>query len=118
MSSNSKLILSQHTHFDDSTEERIVGDKERGDGFYGRSDGIHTIQYAVTDFIGIMSIEATLSTDPSDQDWFTVYREEYPVVNNNSTTTSKIINFTGNYVWVRASVVYSGGTVNSILLNH
>ena len=118
MSSNSKLILSQHTHLGDSSVETVVGEKAQGDGFYGRSDGVHTVQYAITAFVGTVMLEATLATDPAEQDWFTVYEEEFPLINNTATTTSKITNFTGNYVWVRASVVYSGGTVNSILLNH
>jgi hypothetical protein len=29
-----------------------------------------------------------------------------------------LYNFTGNYVWVRATVVYTDGVVNSIQLNH
>lgn len=118
MSSNSKLILSQNSHPGDSSVETVVGDKAKGDGFYGRSDGIHTVQYSLTGFVGTISIEATLATEPVDADWFTVYEQTYPLSGDNSATSSKIANFTGNYVWVRAKVVYSDGTVNSILLNH
>jgi len=118
MSSNSELILSQNTHPADSSVETVTGDKFKGDGFYGRSDGIHTVQYAITDFVGTVYIQATLAAEPVDADWFTVYEQTYPLDNENSTTRSNIDNFTGNYVWVRAKVVYSAGTVNRILLNH
>jgi len=118
MSSNSKIILSQNTHLGDSSTELVVGDKQKGDGFYGRSDGIHTIQYTITEFVGTVSIEATLASQPVEEDWFTVYAQDYPLPDENTTSTSKITNFTGNYVWVRANVAYTGGTVNSILLNH
>lgn len=118
MSSNSQLILSQQAHPGDSSVETVVGDRSKGDGFYGRSDGIHTVQYSIEDFTGTVIIEATLATEPVDTDWFRVYEQTYPELNNDPTTTSKIANFTGNYVWVRAKIVYSGGVVHSILLNH
>lgn len=118
MSSNSELILSQNTHPGDSSVETVTGEKFKGDGFYGRSDGIHTVQYAITTFVGTVYIQATLASEPVEADWFTVYEQTYPLDGENSTTKSNIANFTGNYVWVRAKVVYSGGTVNRILLNH
>lgn len=118
MSSNSKVILSQQSHPGDSAVETVVGDPSKGDGFYGRSDGIHTVQYSLKDFTGTVTIEATLASEPVEEDWFVVYQQFYPDLNAEPVTTSKIANFTGNYVWVRAKVVYSEGTVNSILLNH
>ena len=118
MSSNSKVILSQQVHQGDSAVQTVVGDASKGDGFYGRSDGIHTVQYSISGFTGSVIIEATLATEPVDQDWFPVYTQSYPELNNEPATTSKIANFTGNYVWVRAKVVFSDGVVNSILLNH
>tara|TARA_E500000178_G_scaffold89293_1_gene88186 strand:+ start:5496 stop:5852 length:357 start_codon:yes stop_codon:yes gene_type:complete len=118
MPSNSEIILSANTHPSDSTTQTITGDKFKGDGYYGRSDGLHTVQYTITGFIGTVSIQATLTVDPSEADWFTVYEQAYPVVNDEGTTKSNLANFTGNYVWVRAYITYTDGTVNSILLNH
>jgi len=118
MSSNSELILSQTSHSGDSSTETVVGEKFKGDGFYGRSDGIHTVQYAVTAFAGTVTIQATLATEPVDSDWFSVYEQSYPLDGENRTTKSNITNFTGNYVWIRAKIVYSDGVVNRILLNH
>jgi hypothetical protein len=118
MSSNSKIILSQHTHSGSILSEAIVGEKEKGDGFYGRSDGIHTVQYSVTEFEGTVIIEATLATEPVEADWFPVYQQSHPTDDDDLITITKITNFTGNYVWVRAKVVYFEGTVNRVLLNH
>lgn len=118
MPSNSEIILSQNTHPGDSTNETITGEKYKGDGYYGRSDGLHTIQYDISGFIGTVNIQATLAIDPTADDWFTVYTQAYPVVNDEGTTTSVITNFTGNYVWIRAYIEYTDGTVNSIKLNH
>jgi len=118
MSANSQIILSQQTHSGGLSDETVVGDRFKGDGFYGRSDGIHTVQYSVTDFDGTVTIEATLATEPVEADWFVVYEQTYPTSGLPPVTTSNITNFTGNYVWIRAKIVYAEGTVNSILLNH
>ena len=115
---NSETILTSNTHAGDSAIETVVGSKFKGDGYYGRSDGFHTVQYNITGFIGTIAIQATLAIDPVDADWFTVYTQAYPVVNDEGTTTSVITNFTGNYVWIRSVVTYTDGTINSIELNH
>ena len=135
MPSNSETILTQQTHPGDSTTETVTGEKFKGDGYYGRSDGFHTVQINLTGFIGRIEIQGTLAVEPVDADWFTVElgtgtqtvdttgliveqgidAVEYDTV----TTNSKSYNFTGNYVWVRAKVSnWSDGAVNSVQLNH
>ena len=42
---NSETILTSNTHAGDSTIETVVGNKFKGDGYYGRSDGFHSVQY-------------------------------------------------------------------------
>jgi hypothetical protein len=118
MPSNSETILTSNIHPSDSSVQIITGDKYKGDGYYGRSDGIHTVQYDITGFIGTISIQATLAVDPTQDDWFTVYTQSYPVSNDEGTSLTKITNFTGNYVWIRAYVEYTDGSINSIKLNH
>jgi hypothetical protein len=116
---NSEIILSANTHPGDSTTETVTGDKYKGDGYYGRSDGFHTVQYTLEGFVGTIDIQATLAVDPADADWFTIYTQAYPVVNDEGTTGSFMTNFTGNYVWVRAYINnWTDGSVNSIQLNH
>lgn len=133
--SNSETILSQQTHIGDSSVQTITGSAYKGDGYYGRSDGFHTIQVDITGFIGRIQMQGTLAVDPGADDWFTIELGtgsmsidttgllteqnityvEYDEV----TTNTKSYNFTGNYVWVRAYVSnWTDGTVNSIKLNH
>ena len=45
MPSTSEIILSANTHPGDSTTETVTGSNFKGDGYYGRSDGMHTVQY-------------------------------------------------------------------------
>jgi hypothetical protein len=116
---NSETILSAQSHPGDSTTETVTGEKFKGDGYYGRSDGFHTIQYSIDSFIGTVEVQATLAIDPTEDDWFTVYTQAYPVVNDEGTTKSNFANFTGNYVWIRAYISnWTDGTVTSIKLNH
>ena len=132
---NSETILSANTHPGDSANTVITGDKFKGDGYYGRSDGLHTVQVDLAGFIGKVAMQGTLATNPVEADWFTLVLDsgkqsvdttglvttqsitsvEYTSV----TTNTKTYNFTGNYVWVRAYVSnWTAGTVNSIRLNH
>ena len=132
---NSETILSANTHPGDSTVTTVTGEKFKGDGYYGRSDGFHTVQYSLSGFIGTVTMQGTLATTPGAADWFTLVLDsgkqsvdttglvatqsitsvEYTSV----TTNTKNYNFTGNYVWVRAYVSnWTDGTVNSIRLNH
>jgi hypothetical protein len=113
MPAYSEIILDETTHPGDSTTETVTGEKFKGDGYYGRSDGFHTVQYSYTGLTGTITIQATLATDPATEDWFAVH--SYTATEE---TSSKIANFTGNYVWIRAVVTYTDGTINSINLNH
>lgn len=123
MQSNSETIVSSQTHPGDSTLESYTGEKYKGDGYYGRSDGLHSVQYNIIGFQGKIKMQATLAVDPADSDWFTLDATEHETIGYANdgpiATGSHIKNFTGNYVWVRAVVSsWTDGTVNSILLNH
>lgn len=113
MSSNSETILSANTHPGDSTSVSVVGSHFKGDGYYGRSDGLHTVQYDYVGLTGTIAIQATLEITPTESDWFTV---DLQTLGNE--TSTKIINFTGNYIWLRALLNYTDGTVNSVIMNH
>lgn len=113
MTANSEIILSSNTHSENVGTEIVTGEKFKGDGYYSRSDGIHTVQYNYSNFTGTISIQATLEVNPQEADWFTVH-----TYTASQETNTKISNFTGNYVWVRAKITYTSGTINSVLLNH
>ena len=134
MSTNSETIIpstSRTLHGSAS----LTGDPYKGDGFYGRSDGLHTVQVSITDFIGRISIQGTLEGNPTESDWFTVElgtgtisidtpglvgEQKITVVDYTAATTNtKTYNFIGNLVWVRAKISnWTDGAINSIKLNH
>lgn len=121
MPSNSETILTQNAHPGDSSIETVTGEKYKGDGYYGRSDGFHSVQYNLTGFIGSVEMQATLAIEPTDDDWFDVAG----TLHNSSSAEmdagngGHIFNFTGNYVWVRVFVSnWTDGNINSVYLNH
>ena len=117
MPATSETIVSATTHPGDSTAETVTGDKFKGDGYYGRSDGLHTVQYNVSGVAGTIKMQGTLATNPVDADYFDIAGTTY-----DSTTAGKdgafAYNLTGNFVWVRAVINYTDGTISSIMLNH
>ena len=98
----------------------------KGDGYFGNSDGLHTVMYTYdSNFVGTITMQASLATDPIDADWFNVVdttevQTSSSVFYNNVdvVTTSKYYNFTGNFVWVRGVVSIEAGQVDSIYYNH
>ena len=113
----------QLTHPGDSTTETRTSDKLKGDGYYGRSDGLHSVQYNVAEFLGKIVVQATLATEPTSSDWFTLGSTEHSNLGDSTGSDngngSVIKNFTGNFVWIRIYVSdWTDGTINSIVLNH
>lgn len=113
MTINSKTLLTTTTHGDGNDAVTVTGEKVKGDGYYSRSDGLHTVQYTYTGLEGTIKIQASLANDPVEEDWFTVFSKT-----SEDESGSEIANFVGNYIWIRAQVIYTDGTVNLISLNN
>lgn len=93
----------------------------KGNGYYNSGNGLHTAMYVTTsDFVGTVTMQATLSTEPSDTDWFTVLGTS--VTYNNfvlrSETAVDLRNFEGNFVWVRGTIAITQGSVLMVQYNH
>lgn len=130
----SETILPQTTHPGDSSLQTVTGDAYKGDGYYGRSDGLHTVQIDLNGFLGNIQLQGTLALTPTADDWFTVTLGSGQTIDTTgkltvssttdleyttTETSSKTYNFTGNYVWIRVLVNdWTDGTINSIKLNH
>ncbi len=70
----------------------LTGDKMRADGYYGRTDGIHTVQVVVANFTGSFGIQGTLATEPTEDDWFDINLN----VNRNVASASPYVSFPVN----------------------
>ncbi len=110
----------------------LTGDAKRGDSFFGRTDGLHTVQITVTNFTGRFGLQATLAVEPVEADWFDINLN----ANNNVSSASPLISFPinpaaptgatgddatqaftfiGNFVWLRAILDRSNIVEPSIL---
>jgi hypothetical protein len=104
-----------------TTTLTYLSSKVKGDGYFGNSDGLHTVMYVATqNFEGTVTMQATLATDPVNADWFNVDNTSvnYTALDVRNTSTVDIFNFTGNFVWVRGCVEIDAGSVQTIQYNH
>lgn len=138
MSKQSVVMLS-----DTFIELNVTGDKIRADAWFGLKDGLHTVTFHLEDFTGRIFVEATLESDPQDNDWFPVFLNgaksfmEYPLDSLAPTgiagdTFVDAYTFQGNFLYLRARIDRSFvvpvpttdseksalGSVKKILLNH
>ena len=97
---NSIIILTNQE------ELTYTGEKHKGDGYYGYSDGLHTVSFHVSNFIGRIYLQATLVEVPTEDDWFDIELTLTTPYIEFSTQTTKTegASFTGNFVWVRGKV--------------
>ena len=95
----------------------FVSDKFKGDGYYSKPDGVHTVAYKVdTSLTGSIKMQGSLATTPTEDDWFDISGTTFTT---DQSTTISSANFTGNFIWVRAKVSgMTAGAVTKILYNH
>jgi len=108
-----------------NTASIFLSDGLKGDGYYGASDGLHTVTYTVgASFKGSINMQGTLAVSPSDSDWFDIDNtvRSWNTTTTVTTTTTNYVNFVGNFVWVRAKVSRNYdlplGSVIALSYNH
>ena len=110
MPKQSVIILSGTT-----TVGTTVGDKYKADGYFGLTDGLHTVSYNTTAFDGTIKMQGTLASSPTEDDWFDIADT---TLTTDLSTTIASYNFTGNFVYVRAKATsVTAGGITKILLN-
>ena len=99
------------------TYSGFVTDKFKGDGYYSQTDGNHTVAYHVTtSCTGSIKMQGSLATTPTEDDYFDI---DGTTFTTDQSTTISSVNFTGNFVWVRAKCTSNtAGSVTSILFNN
>jgi len=94
----------------------------KGDSYYGYTDGLHTVQVIYSDYVGRFRIQATLSLEPTDADWFDIQTDISTYGNitniavawnplgyiqfnaNDPAVGSQAYTFQGNYTFIRVYV--------------
>ncbi len=70
----------------------LTGDAIRADSYYGRTDGIHTVQVVFSNFTGSFGLQGTLATEPTEDDWFFINLN----ANQNVSSASPLISYPQN----------------------
>lgn len=137
--SNTSIIMLGDTN----GQFEVTGDMVRGDGYYGFSDGNHTISVHLNNFTGRIWLEGSLAHEPRDNDcsmqfdtesdWFPINLTTcVPYLDFEQETGSYAYTFQGNFVWLRARLDRSHiqpepdndddlaqlGVIRKVLLNH
>jgi len=121
------------------TEMNKYSDEVKGDSYYGYTDGIHTIQVIYSQFVGRLRIQASLSLEPTESEWFDLVPSTtagrrfndlgYVQFNaDNPADGSEAYTFQGNIAWVRvymdrehvgdgSTYDNSYGQINSVILS-
>ena len=99
------------------TYSGFVTDKAKGDGYYSQADGLHTVSYHVNaTCTGAIKMQGSLATTPTEDDYFDIDNTTFTT---DQSTIINSVNFTGNFVWVRAKcTANTAGSVSKILFNN
>jgi len=101
----------------DGTSATWSSNQFKGNGYYGYTDGLHTVTYSLSAFVGVLKFQATLATNPTDSDWFDVSSTSLGD-GTNAVSGTYSYNFFGNFVWCRAHITnFSAGNINRVLYN-
>lgn len=117
MSATSVTILTNQDELSYSS------DPIKADGYYGQTDGVHTVSVSVANFVGRIHLEGTLANNPTEDDWFPIYLtsgnsyREYPI-NSAAPSGSNFIGDTITEAWTfRANILYLRARVDRTALN-
>jgi hypothetical protein len=107
----------------DGSSTSFTSDTTKGDGYFGYTDGLHTISLKTNGFVGTITVEGTLVDNPTSSDWFTLRDDSGNnlIYGDGSTvlTTSVVNNFIANTVHVRAKIdSFTAGSITKIQFNY
>ena len=82
-----------------------IGQATRADGYYGFASGVHTVGFYVKNFVGRVYIDATISDNPGENDWFQIGLGNLDYYDfSEPATRVETFNIVGNFVYLRARV--------------
>jgi hypothetical protein len=110
-----------------ATELDTVGSAVPGDSYYGYTDGVHTVAVYGDNLSGRITIQGTLATTPTEDDWFDILLQGLPYKDYTAFTGVEGFTFVANLVYLRAKLnrtalgitdFTTAGTVGKIYLNY
>jgi hypothetical protein len=104
----------------DGSSEDFIGDPQKAANYYRGRGGLQTVVFRIQDFIGSITIEATLDADPTSTDWFTTFEYGSDSTSGDGSTSDVFpTNILGNFTWLRARVSnFITGTIESVTASY
>lgn len=100
----------------DGSSQDFYSDAQPAVSYYQGQGSIQTITIRVTNFVGIIKLEATLMDPANSALWFEIHSFGDGVFQENGVHPISIL---GNYVWVRAHILgFDAGTIDSIQITY
>ena len=117
MSQQVTLILLPQTVYlnpGNGAPHTVTGNSQPAAAYYLGNRDLQTVNISLTNCSGNIVLEATLASDPTDEDWFRVYESE-----ESASNVSTYTNIEGNFVYMRAKIEdFNQGAVNYIKLSY
>lgn len=119
--STTKTILSTTVYgepsgnYDGSSQDWASDSVEAADYYRGHG-GLQTVTFNLSDFVGIIHVEATLDSTSDSAAWFSTF-----TLGDSSSYISGIYpaSIVGNFVWMRVRVeLFDAGTINSVTITY
>ena len=96
----------------DGSSQDWYSDAVPAANYYGGQGALQTIMYRLQDFVGVITIEATLNDQQVSAPWF-----EVATLGDGATVETGTIpvNVLGNFTWLRAHITgFDAGTIQAI----
>lgn len=114
MPNKNYILIENFSTESTNLDEYTYSDKKIGSGYYRRGNGVHTVQFSLSDFRGSIKLQGTLDLYPGEKSWsdigFTA-GDSLDSVDSSNITADQTRNFLGNWVWIRAAYVLEQGTI-------
>jgi hypothetical protein len=100
----------------DGSSQDWVSDTVKAADYYRGRGSVQTIGFSVIGFVGTITIEATLDTDPASAAWFdTITYGDASTITTQSISEAVV----GNFTWLRARVEqFDAGTITSVNITY
>ena len=103
----------------DGVSTAFSGNPQKAAAYYSKDKSVQTVSWYLTNFVGYITIEATLDSDNTTSNYFPIH-----VIGDGVTplTENNFANLEGNYTWLRATVTsfdpITGGAIGKVSLGY
>ena len=101
-------------NYDPNDSDTFSGIPQKAAAYYSKAKSLQTLAWHLTNFTGVLTIEATLDGSSDTSNYFTIH-----TVNGTALYEDDVINLTGKYTWIRATITgFALGDINKITVGY